>query len=304
MELFRALGSLLETPCSENRLIGHLLELGTVPDEPAHSELFLFQLYPYASVYLGDEGRLGGEARDRIAGFWRVLGDDPPSEPDHLSTLLAAYAWLVEAEDAARDETDRAGWRRVRHACLWEHVLAWVLPFLIKLRQIAPPFYRGWADTLEAALAKESALLGPPSRTPLALRESSPLPDPRLEGGQRFLGALLSPVRSGIVLTRGDLARAGRDLGLGLRVGERAYILRSMIAQGPAETLQWLAGEARAWEVLHDRSGSVAPEVADFWAERARITAALLAELAAEAGRPPGPAPFPERQPIAEPGAS
>lgn len=280
MELLRALGSLLETPCPETRLIAQLLELGPAPDEATHNDLFLLQLYPYASVFLGDGGNLGGEARDRVAGFWRALGQKPPSEPDHLSTLLGAYARLVEAEEEADDPEGAARWRAARHACLWEHILSWSLPFLAKLREIAPPFYVAWADMLETALAQESATLGPPARTPLALRASTPLEDPRATGGVGFVGALLSPIRSGIVLTRSDLARAGRDLGLGLRIGERVYILKSMLGQGAADTLAWLAEDARGWETIHDRAGSVAPEVADFWMERARSAADLLSDLA------------------------
>ena len=119
MELFRALGALLDAPCSENRSLGHLLELGQVPDEPTHNDLFLFQLYPYASAFLGEDGRLGGEARDRVAGFWRALGAEPPPEPDHLRTLLAAYAWLAEAQSKSQGRAAQA-WRDARHAFLWE----------------------------------------------------------------------------------------------------------------------------------------------------------------------------------------
>ncbi|WP_420635479.1 TorD/DmsD family molecular chaperone [Candidatus Palauibacter sp.] len=285
MELFRALGALLDAPCSENRLIGHLLELGSVPDEPTHNELFLFQIYPYASAFLGTDGRLGGDARDRVAGFWRALETDPPPEPDHLRALLGGYAALIEAEQEATGRAVTA-WRDARRAFLWEHMLSWVLPFLAKLRQIAPPFYRRWADTLEALLSRESAHLGPPTRHPLAFRESSPVPDPRTDGSTGFMSALLSPVRSGLVLTRADLARATRDLGLGLRVGERAYILRSMMSQGPRATLGWLAREAREWAHLHDRAGAAAPEVADFWTERAHATSRLLDALRADVVRP------------------
>jgi hypothetical protein len=299
MELFRALGSLLERPCSENRLIGHVLELGTVPDEPTHSDLFLFQLYPFASVYLGEDGRIGGEARDRIAGFWRALEGEPPPDPDHLSTLLGAYAWLIEAEATAATDDEAEAWRRVRKVCLWEHILSWVLPFLTKLRDVAPPFYQAWADTLEAALRAESARLGPPDRTPLALREAAPMADPRENGGEAFIQALLSPVRSGLVITRADLSRAGRDLGLGLRIGERAYILKAMLSQGASETLGWLLSEAETWERRHDRAGTTAPEVADLWAQRARRTGRLLETLVDAPGEAATPAP---RARAADPG--
>ena len=282
MELLRALGALIEAPGPEARLIAHLLDLGTPPDDAVHSDLFLFQLYPYASVFLGEGGGIGGEARDRVAGFWRVMGQDAPPETDHLATLLAAYAGLIEAEEEAREDRARVRWRQARHAFLWEHILSWTLPFSLKLREIAPPFYQGWVELFESALAQESAALGPPSRTPLALRESTGLEDPREGNAAGFVTALLSPVQSGIVLTRGDLARAARDLGLGLRIGERAYILKAMLAQGAPDTLFWLAEEAFAWERRHDGSGSIAPEVADFWMQRARAAGELLTELASD----------------------
>ncbi len=284
MELFRALASLLEPPGPETGVVAALLDLGTAPDESDYSDLFLFQLYPYASVYLGESGGVGGEARDRIAGFWRALGRTPPPEPDHLATLLAGYARLVEAEEGASDGDRVAAWRRARHACLWEHVLSWTPPFLSKLYEIGPPFYRAWGELLEAALAQEAADLGAPACVPLALRAPPPVPDPRVEGASEFLAALLSPARSGMVLTRADLARAARDLGLGLRIGERAFILRAMFGQGPRRTLAWLETEARDWIDRHERRGSVAPPIADHWIDQAAETAALLAALTADLG--------------------
>ncbi|MGB6001692.1 MAG: molecular chaperone TorD family protein, partial [Thermoanaerobaculia bacterium] len=122
MEVFRALASLIEPTGPESQRLADLLELGPLPDGPQLSELFLFQLYPYASVYLGAEGMMGGEARDCIAGFWRALALDPPAEPDHLAVMLALYARLAELEDAAEDNRQREAWRQARRAFLWEHL--------------------------------------------------------------------------------------------------------------------------------------------------------------------------------------
>src|SRR5829696_8795920 len=123
MELFRALGAFIEPPHDGTGALADALELGAVPDPADYTEVFVFQLYPYASVYLGAEGMLGGEARDRVAGFWRALGQLPPAEPDHLSVMLALYARLVEIEENEPDAARRAGWRGARKAFLWEHLL-------------------------------------------------------------------------------------------------------------------------------------------------------------------------------------
>src|SRR5947199_340698 len=64
MEIFRALAVLAEPPAGpEIARIAGLLDLGESPSASEYTETFVFQLYPYASVYLGAEGMLGGEAR-------------------------------------------------------------------------------------------------------------------------------------------------------------------------------------------------------------------------------------------------
>ena len=72
-----------------------------MPSAAEHTDLFHFQLYPYASVYLGEEGMLGGEARDRIAGFWRILDLEPPLECDHLTVMLTYLAEVTEREQCS-----------------------------------------------------------------------------------------------------------------------------------------------------------------------------------------------------------
>lgn len=285
-ELFRALAVLCEPPEPEHTRLAALLELPGSPDRSEHTGLFLLELHPYASVYLGAEGMLGGEARDRVAGFWRALGRVPPAEPDHLAALLGLYASLVEAADGA-GEPD-AGARetllaRARAALLWEHLLSWLGPWTAKAEEIAPPVYRNWAVLLRAALLREAAAVGPPEKLPLHLREAPPLPDPREAGGEAFLAGLLAPARSGILLVRSDLERAGRELGLGVRKGERAYALRGLVGQDGRAVLAWVAAEAAAWGARHWKLGEREPvcrPVSAWWAKRAERTAALAGELA------------------------
>src|SRR3954470_18741780 len=104
MELFRALAVFSEPPDRAGvARVAEALGLGETPGASAYTGVFVFQLYPYASVYVGDEGMLGGEARDRVAGFLAALGlEGHPPEPDHLAALLGAYASLCAAEEAAR----------------------------------------------------------------------------------------------------------------------------------------------------------------------------------------------------------
>ena len=278
-EVFRALAVLAEPPTVESRTIAHALTMSRAPDAQAYTELFTLALYPYASVYLGAEGMLGGEPRDRIAGFWRAIGVVPPQEPDHLAALLGAYASLEDREAEAADPLRRASWSHARRVFLNEHLLSWLPPYLIKVNEIAPA-YGAWANVLRDALADAAVSSHATRNVPAHFRELPALADPREEGVPAFIASLLAPARSGIILTRPDLQRASRELGLGLRQGERRFALEAMLAQDPPRVLTWINGEAQRWIELH-RMAIPVHTLREFWAERATQTMALLNELSA-----------------------
>lgn len=259
--------------------VADLLELPGRADSVDYTDLFVLQLWPYASIYVGAEGKLGGEAKDRVAGFWRALRLTPPAEPDHLAVLLALYATLADSEAAEPDPARRQLRRRSRQALLWEHLLSWLPAYLAKLEEIASPFYRAWSEVLREALIAEARTLGLPDQLPLHLREAPMLPDPQPDGAEAFLAGLLTPVRAGMVLVRDDLARAARELGLGLRQGERTYVLTALLGQEPAATLKWLADEAGRWVSLHASMPDELEPVRGFWTRRAQASAQLITSL-------------------------
>ncbi len=275
MELFRALALVTEPPTAATARVAAVLGLGRAPTADEYTDLFVLQLYPYASVYLGAEGMLGGEARDRIAGFWRALGDDPPREPDHLALLLAAYARLAELETGAGAGSRREAAGRARAAFLWEHLLSW-LPFWIdRVVAIGPPPYRRWGRLLARTLAAEALRDTPPDRLPLHLRAAdAPSEDP--EPPADLVAGLLAPARSGIILTRADLVAAAAALGLGLRAGERRFALRALMEQDPPRVLAWFGETARRAARRHMAHRPVVGGIAEWWRDRARGTAALL----------------------------
>jgi len=276
-ELFRALGALCEPPEPAHRRSIQALGLPGPADPADHTELFVFQLVPYASVYLGPEGMLGGEAADRVAGFWRALRLAPPPEPDHLAALLGLYATLSETEDGERDTARRLLWRQSRRALLWEHLLPWAVAYA-RAAADAPTPYAAWGELLTQALVAEAAGLAPPGTPPLHLRDVPGLPGPG-QDLQLLVRAILTPVRSGLLLTRWDLARGASTLGLGLRAGERAFALRSLLDQDPVATLVFLAEEAARWAARHRQTEPALGEVGRHWQERAEATRALLLEL-------------------------
>lgn len=276
-ELFRALAVLCEPPGAATAAVGEALNLGPPPPSSIYTDLFVLQLYPYASVYLSNEGMLGGEARDRIAGFWRALGETPPNEPDHLAILLAQYANLLDAEAGARDAEQRRRISHARGAFLWEHLLSWLPVYLDKLIELEPAFYSEWAELLQETLVKEAAAVGEPNLLPLHLRESRRF-EADGESAANFLAALLAPVRTGFIVVRDDLIRCAKDLGLAARQGERRYVLEALLSQSAAQTVGWLTREAARWARHGNGASGVAP-VSTFWAGRANATCDALEAL-------------------------
>jgi hypothetical protein len=282
-DLFRSLGVLAEPPGPAHARLAGLLGLPE-PEPAAWTEAFVVQLVPHAAIYLGPEGMLGGEAADRIAGFWHALRLPVPAGPDHLTALLGLYASLLAAEPEEPPGPRRVLWRQARVALLHEHLLSWLLPYGHAMIEAGPPPYQGWARLLREALRAEARELGAPDRLPAQLRAVPPAaggPD-RLD---QALEWLLAPARSGLLLTRAHLARAARSCGLGLRLGDRRRILRALVEQDPAGSLAALAEQAQAWADRHDADRPVAGPAAGHWAGRARDTARWL--RAGGPGRPP-----------------
>ncbi len=283
MELLRALGTLIESPSAEHAGAAVALGLPALPEPAEYGKVISRQRYPHASVYLGAEGMVGGEARDRIAGFRRALGT-PDREADHLASLLGLLAafdrWRRDESDPAR----RALLSEARITLVWEHLASWTGPYLVSFEGCGAAFYEAWASLLGEVLGRLEREMAFPDYLPAALRAAPGLADPRRDGGAPFVNALLAPVRSGVILLHDDLVRLGHEAELACRVGERRYVLDSFLAQDTVTTLEWLAAHAHEWRA---RVAATHPApIAKWWSQRAAATARLLSELAAEARAP------------------
>jgi hypothetical protein len=213
----------------------------------------------------------------------------PPAEPDHLAALLGLYAALLDEEGQTADPARASLRREARRALLWEHLLSWLDPYLAAVGDLGSPSYAGWAALLRAALVNEAAELGRPGALPLQLRSAPGLPAPDAPGAD-WTAALLAPVRSGLVLTRADLRRGARTIGVAARTGERRFMLRSMLEQDAPAVVRWLSGEARRWADRHAASEPALGGVAAFWEARAAATeVALRGQAEATTGVAVGP---------------
>jgi len=285
-ELLRSLGAIASTPPPLSHPIAATLGLPP-PAAVAHTGVFVLSTPPHAAIYLGAEGKLGGEGLDRVAGFWRALALTPPPDADHLGALLALYAELGDAEAATRGDRARTQLRHAREALLWEHLWSWAPGYLTAVERLGTPALSPWARLTLQALAREARRAAPTAALPLALREApSDLATARSGGGcggvdrGYLLDSLLVPVRSGVIITREDLTNAAASAGVGCRAGERRYTLRAMLDQDSPATVDWLRTFAQSWAQRHARHQlTAAPDSWRWWADRASRTAMALSEL-------------------------
>ncbi len=306
MELYRALGSLAEPPAPEHRRLARALGLPEPPGADAHAAVVEFQRVPYASVYLGSEGMMGGEVRDRTTGFRRALGLDvgnipdagtpgrrparnsavPDSsrravaESDHVASLLSLLASLESWRRAESDAARRRLLQQARDTLAWEYVLSWMPLYLASFAGCGTPFYERWARLTARTLDSLADDAEFPDRLPEALRTAPALSSLADAGASDVISAALAPVRCGAIVLRSDLARLAEETGTALRHADRRTALRGLLAQDPATTLEWLAGHVRRWERL---AGASRPRrIAAWWAARAADTAGALEAAAAE----------------------
>ncbi|HXY43677.1 MAG TPA: molecular chaperone TorD family protein [Acidimicrobiales bacterium] len=281
-DLLMALAAVCDTPRAAASA-ADALGLGAISPEE-HTRAFILNCPPHAAIYLGRQGGLGGEGADRVAGFWRAIDLVPAADVDHLSSLLALLARLQSTDVGGRllPPREEQALRQIRAALAWEHLWSWVPGYTRAMEDLGIPTLSLWARLTRRVLAAEvsSGLGNISDRLPTALRDAPPPPQATDEL-ERLLDALVTPVRSGLVLTSHGLARAAATIGVGCRAGERRFALRAMLEQNVTASLAWLSGEAERWAARHRDSG--ADLASRWWATRASRTAAVTAELAARA---------------------
>jgi hypothetical protein len=260
---------------------------GGVEASAAYTELFLLNVYPYASVYRDSPAELNGPSSLWAAGRFAAAGFAPPeldtaAAPDHAGLCLA---YLGQADD-----------RDFLRFCL-----EWIPVFTLAAERepAADTFHRSLARETREALFSRAAGSGP-SREPGPERLTPDTADPeeevRLSDVVRYL---LSPARSGFFLSRSRLGRMAREIGLGLPFGARFDVAENLFASaGEAARVPELLGvlerERESWDAAYEALAREHPGWAPFaaiWRRRAASTKARIEEMKNLAASPPFAAP-------------
>ena len=210
-----------------------------------HSELFEFNVYPYASIFLDPSGMLNAPWSGFVTGVFEALGLETVlgaglAAPDHIGAQLEALAALLEREETVAN-SPKAGARHAQQILLTEHLLPWLPCFVAAVKRADAGFYAEVARlTLELVLEHTQQLLDSPP-APFAFPEAegdisyqSPAGKKGSGEARQRLQDLITPARSGMFLSREDVRQLGRELGLPTRFAERSFMLETVV-QGAAD---------------------------------------------------------------------
>lgn len=254
------------------------------PDNAAatHHHLFAFQLFPYESFFRAETGLSGGPIAGAVAQFYQQAGFDAAADaPDHLGHELAFLAYLTQKEANSWDNQQQAlahTWQQQQQRFLSNHLLNWLVPFVVALQRAAPTsFYDTLAQlTLELVADHAAALNHSLAAIPLPAI-SDPLPT--LSDNPRpweFVHFWVTPAHSGLFLSRDDISQVAHRAGVVPGFGKREEMLKTVLdAAATAATLpylfQTLTQFSHYWRNAYDQISTEFPQLIPFitpWQER------------------------------------
>jgi TorA maturation chaperone TorD len=280
----------------------------------AYTDLFLLNVYPYASVFLDPDGEMNGaraqemrdvyEQHDYAPGALHEVG-----APDHIGLMLGLLA------QEGRDETCGRRPGQGQRPCPSKDIPSAIpAPFGRGLRRAGLPYLLDWTPVLCLAVEREPAahsfyraLASETRRVLFAENEPAKLAsrarrngrfaesELELEFGAQFSGEetslrsivhrLLCPARSGVFLSRARLGAWARDLGVPLPFGSRFDVGVSLfeaagVVDGTVRLVDWMMAEIEEWDAgFAAWSEAGWGDYAVAWRARAASTIQMLAEM-------------------------
>ena len=151
-------------------MAGALRAVGETEIAVSYARLFVgpFSLGapPYGSFYLEPEKKVMGDSTLSVQEFYREAGlsleKDFPELPDHMAVELEFLSFLLQRATETGEEGDKVAlWVDRRREFLRRFVTGWYDQFCAAIRDATDdPFYRAYADCLQAVIWRDMELLG------------------------------------------------------------------------------------------------------------------------------------------------
>lgn len=271
------------------------------PEEAAadHYNLFVFNIYPNAAIFLDDTRLLGGPITNAYSALYQQNHFLPDSavEPDHLSQSLAYLAHLSQYEARALENDQSPGYyQNQQHHFLKNHLLPWLIPCTIAIQQENHPFYTQLTNLTLALTADHNAILQPINQPagdqPSTQSTSYPITNYQLPFTNsttlrdiaRFL---ITPIYSGIYLSRSAITRLARRLNLPHGFGSRDQMLQTLLQgagqyDATSQLFTALHDILTTWQKTYQQIAQEHPQIASHippWQTRVTRTHQLLTQM-------------------------
>jgi TorA maturation chaperone TorD len=261
----------------------------------AYQELFAFNLFPFESIFLAQEGLLNSDHSAAVRAVYDAMGYQPAQRggaADHLGAELGLLAHLCAAEADAWADGQAAIARRMQHE-QWQflqgHLLRWLAPCAVAIGRHDNPFFAELATITVALVAEHEDALTTAWSAPLAWELPEPpalLADPK-SSLHDIATFLITPAYSGFFLSRYIINQLGRHQRLPRGFGSREQMVTNLLrtaAQYEAlpALLATLRAELLRWQMDYQALLAAHPTLTPFvqpWLRRSAETVTLLAAM-------------------------
>jgi len=203
-----------------------------------HYALFGMNVFPYETVFLTEDGLLGGALSESVARAYYDPGfrSEDGQTADHIGNELAFMSFLCGAEaDAREDEVVQAIYHmtHLQRQFLDQHLLRWLPSLVLAIHQQMDERFSAIADlALDLVLTHRQSLDDDPMHPtqPLSLLSAPNILDNEKTGLKDIAEFLLTPVYTGFYLSRDDITRIGRQFQLPRGFGKRHQMLTNLLS--------------------------------------------------------------------------
>lgn len=224
-------------------IINHLPELQRVESKSTddwkadHYALFGMNVFPFETVFLAEDGLLGGIVTESVARAYYEAGyrPDESETADHIGNELGLMAFLCGAEsDAREDEVTQAVYHmtHLQRQFLDTHLLCWLPSLVLAIHRQGNETFSIIADlVLDLSFKHRQSLDDDPMHPtpPLVLPPAPNILDNDKTGLKDIAEFLLTPVYTGLYFSRDDIARIGSQFRLPRGFGKRHQMLTNLL---------------------------------------------------------------------------